>query len=127
MEEQVIGQGAGWKVTTTRVDIDGQTFATRNIGSVKVTGDGFPFGGFLLAGVACLVLITVLNAPTPQPGLATTCLLLGALGVYMIARKSGTKKLILVTGGGEVVALRSQSASAVEQLRDAVAQAIAQR
>lgn len=127
MEEQIIGSGAGWTVTTTRVEINGQTFATRNIGSVKVVGDGFPFLGLFFGALAGFMLLIVTNSKTPQPGLGVIALGIGALGIYMIARKSGTRRLVVVTGGGEVVALKSTDSQAIDQLRSAVAQAISQR
>lgn len=104
-------------VTSSRIDVRGQTFAVRNIGSVKVEDAGRPWGGILLALLA-------IGAIGAEPVLGVPLL---ALAGYMMFRKMATKRLVLVSGGGEVVALESRDGRFVERARAAIAQAISVR
>ena len=56
MEEQVYLQAKNVLVTSARIEIAGQTFAVRNVSSVKVNSGGRPWLGavFALAGVAAM-------------------------------------------------------------------------
>lgn len=107
-------------VTSTRIEIDGQTFAVRNVGSVKVTRPGRPW----FAGVFALLLtLTGLVRPADL----WLALLLGlGLAAYVV-QQLRTRNLVLVSGGGEIVALASKNGQQIEQLRAAIAQAISAR
>lgn len=104
-------------ITNTRIEINGQTFATRNIGSVKTISPKGKLPGALL-------LLVGLGALPSQ----LWWLVLGALalGAYLLYLAQTTRALVLVTGGGEVTALTGRAA-AIEVVRAAVAQAISSR
>jgi len=105
-------------VTSTRIEIDGQTFAVRNVGSVKVTKPGLPW-------IAALVVIGCgISGSAGAPGGVWVVAAAAAAWAYLQLR---LRRLVLITGGGEVLALKSTNAAQVEALRSAVAQAIAVR
>lgn len=104
-------------VTSTRIDVAGQTFAVRNVGSVKVVGNGRPWGGLFMA----LVGLAVLKAQVA----VGICVL--AAVAYYIYRQLNERRLVLVSGGGETMALRSYDKAFMERVRSAIAQAIAAR
>lgn len=108
----------GVRITSSRIDIDGQTFAVRNIGSVKVTRPGRP----LLAAVVLVFGLALLAADSPVAGL----IIAGAAAAW-IYQQMRARSLVLVSGGGEQTALRSTDAAHIETVRSAIAQAIAGR
>lgn len=118
MQETVFFQGPALLVSSTRLDIAGQTFAVRNIVSVRVDGAQAP-----VIALAMLALCLVAGAVLGGWGWWL------AAGVYAVWawRKLRRHTLVLVTGGGEQVALVSADVSHLEALRDAIAQAIAVR
>lgn len=118
MEETEYLRQAGVLVTSTRIEIAGQTFAVRNVGSVKVTKPGVPW-------IAALVLIAAILAAIGNAGFGAWLVGLAAAG--WIFQQTRLRRLVLITGGGEVLALKSTNGSQVEALRSAVAQAIAVR
>jgi len=104
-------------VTSSRIEIGGQTFAVRNVGSVKVVGGGRPWLGAFVA------LVGIGMAPSNLGwGLAVL-----AVGAYLMWQKYSTRALVLVTGGGETTAMQSTNGKAVEALRSSIAQAISAR
>lgn len=112
-------------VTSTRIEIGGQTFAVRNVGSVKVTQARLPWIAILFGILFALSGIAPLLAGSIGMGL----FLLGVGGVllYSAWKKMATRRLVLVSGGGEVNALESTNAQAVETVRAAIASAISAR
>lgn len=118
MEEQIYLQEGGVLVTSSRLVLDGQTFALRNVGSVKVEGGGRPWLGMLL-GLFAVSAGSAGNAPL-------ALLLAGAAG-YMGWRKVQARHLVILAGGGETVGLRSTDGKRVERIRAAVEAAISQR
>lgn len=120
MEEvQYLQQGA-FLVTSTRIEIAGQTFAVRNVGSVKVTKPGLPW-------LAILVGVFALLSGLASRGEAWFAFVIAAACAVWAWQQMRLRKLVLVSGGGEVVALKSTDGSAVEGLRSAIAQAISAR
>lgn len=117
MQEQVFLKEAGWLVTSARIEIDGQTFAVRNVGSVKVDTAGRPWAAFVLGVLGAA-------AMTANPFFGVPMLLLAG---YLFWQNVSERSLVLVTGGGEQVALKSRNGAVVERLRAAVADAIAAR
>lgn len=106
-------------VTTARVEIGGQTFAVRNIGSVKITQPGLPW----VAGLICFLgMLMVPQRDAWWLGL----ILMGASGAW-IWQKARTRTLVLLSGGGELLALKSTDHQLLSQLRDAIGQAISAR
>lgn len=120
-DETVLLQEPGLLVTTARVEIDGQTFAVRNINSVKLEEDaGRPWGGVF----AALLGVGALSAG--GAGVVVGVLLLAG-GGWLIWKKTTTKRVVIATAGGEAVALQSTDGKRSERLHQAVAQAIASR
>jgi hypothetical protein len=118
MEEQTFMDGGGTTVTSSRIVINGKTFATRNVGSVAMSKQnpsrGLPFIVGLI-GLACL-------AGPWQLGLT---MLVVAGVIFWVQRPRYS--LMMMAGGGEVLALQSTNGALVQQVHDAVAQAIAVR
>ena len=117
MEETTYLSAGKTLVTTSRIEIDGQTFAVRNVGSVKVIGGGRPWMGAIVAIIGAASMTT--NA-----FFGGAMLLLGA---YLMWQKIAQRELVLITGGGETTAMKSTNGAAVEALRSAIAQAISAR
>lgn len=118
MEEVEFLRDGTFLVTSTRIEVDGQTFAVRNVGSVKVSEPNTPY-------VAMLVLIACGIAGTSRGGVGYWAVFAGAAA--WIWQAMTTQSLVLVTNGGEVVALKSRNRASVMVLRDAIAKAIASR
>lgn len=120
MEEVIYFQQGQTMVTSTRVELNKQTFAVRNIGSVKVTQSArkWRLGAFL-------VLIGAVSWPaSPDHAFAVVVL---AIAAFVLWRGSPVFNLVLVTGGGEVSAITSNKLEDISPIRDAVAQAISAR
>lgn len=119
MDEVMFLQEGSTLVSSTRLELQGQTFAVRNIGSVKMTQT--PRKWLLGAFLAVIGLMTLAAAQwAPAAGFL-------AVAGFLLWRGSPKFNLVLVTGGGEVTGLTSTDASAVEKIRDAVAKAISAR
>lgn len=125
MDEQVFLSAQNIKVTSSRIDINGQTFAVRNIGSVKVTTKGVSvlmviFGAFfVIAGLPALF--------DKNFGVALFLFGIGGVLIAAVVDRARRRRLVLVTGGGEVTAYESTNGAFVEQLRSSIADAIAVR
>lgn len=119
MEEQQYFSQGNMLVSSTRIELDGQTFAVRNVGSVKVTQPGTPW-------FAGLVLLGALTGVMFSPDKFWPALIALACGLW-IWQQLRTRRLVLVTGGGEVVAFKSTNTQLVESLRAAIANAISVR
>jgi hypothetical protein len=117
--EQVFLRTQGWLVTRSRIEINGQTFATRNVSSVRVEDEDGSLAGILIA-----ILGAALAASEHSRWFGIALLVLGA---YLIVQKLRERKLVLVTGGGEQIALKSTDPDTIEQLRAAIAAAISVR
>src|SRR4051812_14774027 len=99
MEEQTFLEGQGLAVTSSRILIAGKTYATRNVGSVSITTIPASRGvGILMAivGVICLFAKVWLAAA-----------FFGGIGVLLIVIAKPSYKLMMMAGGGEVMALET--------------------
>lgn len=111
-------------VTSTRVELAGQTFAVRNIGSVKVTHKGAGLGSIL----TILIGLSVLSAGYHSgAGAVIIGVLLTGAGAAWLWQRMTERTLVLVTGGGEVAAYKSRNRRDIEAIRVAVATAISTR
>lgn len=119
MEEQEYLRTGTTLVTSSRIEIGGQTFAVRNVGSVKVTTPGRPW----LAALVCAAGLAML--PDANARVAGV-IIAGAAGAW-IWQKLRQRSLVLVSGGGEIVALKSTDGPGVEALREAISKAISAR
>jgi hypothetical protein len=117
-EEQVFLRDGSMLVSSSRIEINGQTFATRNVGSVKVDSQG----PSVLA-----ILIAIIGAGACAGGSYVFGLCALAVGVIWAYTTMTKRKLKIVAGGGEVLALESTNGALVERLRSAIAEAIAVR
>lgn len=124
MEEKTFMTADGITVTSSRIDIHGQTFAVRNIGSVKVTSKGF---SLILTLLGVLFALSGLGALGKERGVALVLIGLAALCFWALWERMSKRRLVLVTGGGEVTAYTSSNRAFVEQLRAAIANAISVR
>ena len=125
MDEKVFLDTQTIKVTSSRIDINGQTFAVRNIGSVKVTSRGV---SVLMAIFAVLFLMVGLGAfKNNDTGLGAFGVGVGGALLWAVIDRARRRRLVLVTGGGEVTAYESTNGAFVEQLRSSIADAIAVR
>nr|WP_316642862.1 DUF6232 family protein [uncultured Roseateles sp.] len=106
-------------VTTNRIELDGQTFAVRNIGSVKVTRPGTPIWALVVG-----ILGAAMGANPDTRIFGVMVLLAAGLWVWQQVR---IRRLVLVSGGGESVALQSTNGALIERVRAAIAQAISAR
>lgn len=118
MEEQVFLQANGMLVTSSRIEINGQTFATRNVGSVKVVAPGI---SILAVFVAIVGAISLANGSVI---FGACCAVVGGIWAYTTAVK---RKVMIVAGGGEVLALETSDSPLAEKLRSSIAQAISVR
>lgn len=120
-DERLLLQEAGLLVTTARIEIDGQTFAVRNVNSVKVDDDApRPWGGLFAA------LVGVGALSSGGAGIVVGALLLAG-GAWLIWKNAATKRLVIATAGGEAVALQSTDGARIQRVHGAIAQAIAAR
>ena len=120
MEETTYLRDKTVLVTSTRIELNGQTYAVRNVGSVKVTQPGTPW----LAGFVAIVGIAMLAGGSDTRWVGV--LVLGGAGVW-IYQQVRMRRLVIVSGGGETVALKSTNGAMIEKIRSAVAQAISAR
>ena len=121
MEEVEYLRAGDALVTSTRIEIGGQTFAVRNVGSVKVMTPGTPW---LPIVVAVIGVYLAVQSSTDSNVVGIALMAAGGLWAWWRVRE---RKLVIVSGGGEVVALSSTDTTAVENLRAAIAQAISSR
>lgn len=121
MDETTYLNDNGVVVTSTRIELDGQTFAVRNIGSVKVTKPGIPW----LAAFLGLLGMSMAISGTDGARIFGLMLLGGA--AFWVYQQVRMRRLVLVSGGGETIALKSTNGAHMEKIRAAVAQAISAR
>lgn len=117
MDETVFLEEPGVRVSSTRIEIGGQTFATRNVGSVVAVK---PSQGTL--GLILVLCGGVALFPSIPIGL-----FLIAIGALQVVGANRRRELRLMAGGGSVVALRSNDPKRIERIRAAVATAISVR
>lgn len=118
MDETIFLTNRNVMVSSSRIEINGHTFATRNVGSVKLEGKGVSVVAIVLALFGFLMMF----GATPVFG---ACLLAGG-GAW--AWQSATRRTLkLMAGGGEVVALQTSDRKWAESVRSAIANAIAAR
>lgn len=119
MDERVFYEGGGASVTSTKIVINGNTYATRNVGSVRVAVNPAARGvGIVLAVIGVFALFST----APMFGLVMMAI--GAV-VAMVAKARAT--LLLMAGGGESVAIESSDVGVVNALHGAIVEAISVR
>lgn len=119
MEEKVFLQIGADAVTSSKIVIGGNTYATRNVGSVRM--EVIPAkrtAGIVTAAVGVFALFST----APMFGVV----LLGVGGVIAMVAKARAK-LLLMAGGGESLALESTDTALVMKLHAAIVDAISAR
>lgn len=119
MDERVFFQGDGASVTSTKIVISGNTYATRNVGSVRVEIKPASRGVGII-----MVLIGLFATFSTAPIFGLTLAVAGAI-IAMVAKARA--KLLLMAGGGESVALESPNVKYVNDLHAAIVEAISVR
>lgn len=119
MEEKEYLRNGDTLVTSSRIEIGGQTFAVRNVGSVKVNTPGTPWAAIVVG----IIGLPMLAGPDTRP----VGFIIVAVAAAWAWSKMRQRSLVLVSGGGETVALKSSDGKAVETLRGAIAEAISGR
>jgi hypothetical protein len=118
VDEKVFLQNGGITVTSSRIEINGQTFATRNVGSVKVDEPGMS----RLAILFMIIGVSAMAGKAWEVGFFFVAV--GGVWAYMTLMR---RELKLVAGGGEVLALKTSNKVLAEQVRRAIAEAISVR
>ncbi len=116
MQELSYLQEPGFSVTSSRVDIAGQTFATCNIGSVQVVE---PRSSMVGAGVSVVGMLAVFG------GAAVFGLCLAIIGGVWALATLNLRKLSLVADSGAELTFVSSDAAMVERVRSAISKAVA--
>ena len=115
MEELSYLQEPGFSVTSSRVDIAGQSFATRNIGSVQVESPHTSMFGALVSVVGLLAVFF---------GAAVLGLCLAIAGGVWALATLNLRRLSLVANTGAVLTFVSNDAAMVERVRSAISKAV---
>jgi hypothetical protein len=116
MQEMSYLKEPGFSVTSSRVDIAGQTFATHDIGSVQVEDPHRSVFGLLVGALGLVVLFF---------GAEVFGLCLAVVGSLWALITLNMRKLSLVADGGAVLTLESSDVAMVERVRSAIAKAMA--
>lgn len=124
MEEVIYLESPGASVTSTRITIGNQTFATRNVGSVAVAEVPKPKWPILVGLVGAAMAAGALSGGFSATTVMGLAMVAGAAAVLFAPPKL---RLKLNAGGGEVVALESTNKTAVNTLHQAIVKAIAAR
>jgi len=117
MDERVFFNQGDFYVSSTRIALSGQTFATRNVGSVTLRRTGISVLAILLT-----LFGLILVAGAPAVGLA-----IAAVGLTWTVWSAMRVNLRMMAGGGEVTALTTSHREFARQLHDAIASAISVR
>ena len=131
--ERVVYDQHGVTITTHRIVIRGQTYATANVTSVRAdhqnqsTTMAWLFGSAGMIAAFFSVVVAISSGVTPKSLIGTVaCVAIPALLAWVTYR-SRTSKLILVSASQEAVAIQDRSADFINDLSNAVGQAIALR
>lgn len=110
-------------VTSARIVIGAQTFATRNVGSVSIKELAKPSGPVWAMLIGGLIALPLGDA---SGGRITFGLALLAWGIYRWIQPVKLQ-LVLIAGGGTTIALTTDDKRQITELHDAIVQAIAAR
>ena len=123
-EERVLFQKSGIFVSNSRFVVASQTFAMRNITSVRVGKEtpAIAVPGFLILLGIALALIGFISGGVPLGVIGVAFLV---IGVYWAWNKKDIFKVVLTTNAGDVVAYESYDAQhiadVVKSLNDSIA------
>ena len=124
--ETAVLQENGLQVTTGRFSVDGQTFALRNITSVKIE----PVGSMTAPLFFAILAVAAFGASlgnTPQANGAIVFALIFALIAWRRWRRNSALAIVIQTSGKEQVASTTHDKAHAERVLQALNDAIAQR
>lgn len=124
MEEITYLDAPGASVTSTRITIGNQTFATRNIGSVAVAEVPKPKWPILIGLVGAAMAAGALSGGFSATTVMGLAMVAGAAAVLFAPAKL---RLKLNAGGGEIMALETTDRAVIDALHQAIVKAIAAR
>lgn len=117
-EEKVFLNEPYASVSSAKIVIAGATYATRNVGSVRLETVGRPMWPFLVLTLAMIPLFSKAYE---------WALILGMLGGVAAYVKGPKAKLHLMAGGGELLAIEDSNFEMVQTIHKAVVEAISTR
>jgi hypothetical protein len=117
-EEKVFLNEPYASVTSSRIVIAGATYATRNVGSVRLETIGRPSWPFVLIAMAVFPLVK---------GAYDWALIIALVGGVFAYVKGPKAKLHLMAGGGELLAIEDSNFQMVQTIHQAVVEAISTR
>lgn len=118
-DEQTFFQSDAATITSSRIVIGTQTFATRNVGSVSVQKVPRKSLGYFAFGLVALA-----GLLSGQLAIALIC---GGISVLLFCINQPSYNLVVMAGGGEAVALTSKDQQQILLLHAAISQAISVR
>lgn len=122
--ETVYLDADGCTVTSARIVINGQTFATRNVGSVRVEDLRMPTWSIALAAVGGFFLVSGIKSD------AWGVIIFGAILAAWGAKRANDgrgQRIMMMAGAGEVAAIASTDKALIDRIHSAIAQAISAR
>lgn len=117
-EEKIFLNEPYASVTSAKIVIAGSTYATRNVGSVRLETIGRPTWPFVIMAMAIF--------PLPS-GAYDWALIIALVGGVLAYVKGPKAKLHLVSGGGEQLAIEDSNFAMVQTIHNAVVEAISTR
>jgi hypothetical protein len=126
MEEHEFLSESGVLVTSSKVVLGSKTFATRNIGSVDVK-EKIPKRTLPIVIILIGLIILGPGVEANAGGVVVFGLIIICIGVLTWVMQKAKYELILLAGGGEVLALESTDKSYIYKIHGAISEAISVR
>lgn len=118
MEEKVFLNEPYASVSSSKIVIAGATYATRNVGSVRIERVGRPAWPFIVLAAAVFPLASKAY---------DWALIIALVGGVMAYAKGPKARLHLMAGGGELLAIEDANIPMVQTIHQAVVEAISTR
>lgn len=126
MEEQQLLSEHGVQVTTARLVAGGQTYALRNITSVRMTAGGSMTWAVLWIAFAVLLLAGTVTSGQGQEGGVLAFIVFGTLGAGLWWR-ARTRRIVVHSSGSDQVAYSTRDRAHAERILQALNDAIGRR
>ena len=126
MDEVIVFDGNGVKITTARVVAGNETYALRNITSVRLERGGSWTWPIILIVIGAPMLLSAFGGGEVIGGLLVVGLMLTAAGLWQGRKALGTN-IVIHCSGADRVAYRTGSAAAANRILQALNDAIAKR
>jgi len=121
-DESVYYRNGEVSVTSARFIVGSQTYAMRNVTSVK----GITIWPGRLVPIAIIILGLVCIATISAVGISIGTILV-ASGVWLLKTRKPTHAILLTTAGGEIRAYESEASKEIGDVLDALNEAIVER